>query len=660
MLAFPNHRQGMYDTARQWPDFLRQQAAELTATHRSALAALATQADVVEYQHEIRDTFLEGIGGLPEEHTPLNEQVTGTLEVAGITIEKTVFESLPQVYVTALLYLPSHRVHPCPGVLVACGHAEEAKSYGLYHKACLDLARHGLVVLAFDPPGQGERMGYIDPGTGKQIVSWGTYEHSYAGLQCYLTGGTVARHFIWDGIRAFDLLASRPEVDPARIGVVGNSGGGTQTCLLMVAEPRIAAAMPCCYLHNLFEYLKTGQAHDAEQNLPDAFVRGFDHEDYLIAFAPKPVRVGSATFDYFMLEANTATIERARRVFEVLGASERIEHWLAREQHGFSDKLREGAVRFFTREFLGEEAFSGPLDIEPLSPDQLLCTETGQVVTAFEDARTVFDLNLAALEECARDGAPRAASEVQRAVVSFLEIADDKRQSPAYPKLLKHEEAGERVDENWVLVSEPDVVLTASCVKAKAGAEREKVVLFLLDEGTDAAEADRSVFEQYLEGGTDVFVLDLRGLGGVKSYPINAQDYNGCYGHEYVMAYNAIMLGTSTLAQRVFDVLRGYEALLEIGYERGNIGLHACGVVAVYGYIAAALEEGISEVVCEDMLVSFRDVAATRYYKYETYNERLAAWGVLKHFDLPELETCFAGRKRDVIRPRRADGEVAT
>ena len=46
------------------------------------------------------------LGGLPSTRTPLNARVTGTIPMAGYRIEKVVFESLPGIHVTALVYVP--------------------------------------------------------------------------------------------------------------------------------------------------------------------------------------------------------------------------------------------------------------------------------------------------------------------------------------------------------------------------------------------------------------------------------------------------------------------------------------------------------------------------------------------------------------------------
>ena len=50
--------------------------------------------------------------------------------------------------------------------------------------------------------------------------------------------------WVWEGIRALDYLAGRPDIDASRLGCTGNSGGGTQTSYLMALDDRIAAAAP--------------------------------------------------------------------------------------------------------------------------------------------------------------------------------------------------------------------------------------------------------------------------------------------------------------------------------------------------------------------------------------------------------------------------------
>ncbi len=55
----------------------------------------------------------------------------------------------------------------------------------------------------------------------------GTREHTAAGSLCLLTG-TNSPLGSWDGVRAFDYLLTRKDVDPKRIAVA-QLGGGTQS-----------------------------------------------------------------------------------------------------------------------------------------------------------------------------------------------------------------------------------------------------------------------------------------------------------------------------------------------------------------------------------------------------------------------------------------------
>ena len=174
-------------------------------------------------QKRLLHDYLEMIGPWPEK-TPLNAEVTGTIECDGYRIEKVVYQSRPSHRVTANLYVPTKGKPPYRAVLVACGHAGNAKAYASYQPAGILLARNGFVALVYDPISQGERHQRTDPDEN------GTANHTDLYYGAMLVGRSVVKYEAWDGIRGIDYLLSRPEVDPDQpVGMTGNSGGGTQT-----------------------------------------------------------------------------------------------------------------------------------------------------------------------------------------------------------------------------------------------------------------------------------------------------------------------------------------------------------------------------------------------------------------------------------------------
>jgi hypothetical protein len=145
--------------------FLTGIANEQLAERRAAIAKLRSPADVRKRQEYIRATLRRLMGGLPEERTPLNMRRTGTLDRGEYRVEKVVYESLPEFYVTASLYIPQTGSPPYPAVLQPVGHSQTAKARGLYQSLSISLVRNGFVVLTYDPIGQGERTIFHDPQT---------------------------------------------------------------------------------------------------------------------------------------------------------------------------------------------------------------------------------------------------------------------------------------------------------------------------------------------------------------------------------------------------------------------------------------------------------------------------------------------------------------
>ena len=306
---------------------------EASARRAARLDGLATPEAWQAYQRETRAN-LDSILGSYGPKCPLNTRSVGRIVRDGYAIEKLVFESHPRYFVTANLYLPAGVRGKVPGVVFTCGHAGEGKAAKLYHECCLGMVLKGCVVLAFDPTGQGERSEFVDPETGKDTVRRCCPAHHYVGRPSWLVGRSLAGYRTWDGIRAVDALLERPEVDPERLAVVGNSGGGQMALLIAAADERIrvcAAAHPGGPMENTYLI---------GQSLVD--------RDLLGLIAPRPciLVVGEKSGETY----HHARYLDMRRFYLGLGPYEdRIKHQLVDGVHDMKQPKREAVYAWLHR-----------------------------------------------------------------------------------------------------------------------------------------------------------------------------------------------------------------------------------------------------------------------------------------------------------------------
>ena len=195
--------------------YLNQRKADISELH--------SRADWRNRQQDLHRRFKSTIGIFPA-RTALNARTVARIEKQNYIFEKVIYESQPGFYVTAGFYLPKQRQKPAPAVIYCSGHTSLGFRSDTCQRVILNLTARGCIVFAFDPIGQGERLQFIAPGDSTSRVGGATTEHSYAGAQSFLIGESIAKHMIWDGIRAIDYLETRPEVDTARIGITGRSG----------------------------------------------------------------------------------------------------------------------------------------------------------------------------------------------------------------------------------------------------------------------------------------------------------------------------------------------------------------------------------------------------------------------------------------------------
>jgi hypothetical protein len=369
----------LYQTSLAWhQDELRQ----------ARWSQVKTENDLLQLRASLRKSVLDMIGGLPTEKTDLHATITGRISASGFHIEKLIYQSLPGLYVTALVYVPDNGEKVHPAVLVAAGHSSNGKIH--YQELCQRLVQRGYLVISWDPIGQGERSQFWDAKAKKSRYNLICAEHAVMGNLAYLAGANLARWEVWDGMRAVDYLLTRPDVDSQRINLTGTSGGGFQAALLGALDERIKVIIPSCYITAL--PMRVGNRifvdpdSDPEQDLFGFISKGVDHPGLLLMMYPRPVMVATATLDFFPVQGSHKSYAEVRTFYERFGHADRIGFAESYNTHQYSLKNQEAALNFLDR-FNNMPLRHGLAPVTTFSDADLLVTKSGQVSVDYTDAQ---------------------------------------------------------------------------------------------------------------------------------------------------------------------------------------------------------------------------------------------------------------------------------
>jgi dienelactone hydrolase len=393
-----------------WTDL----ADQLIVSHDHMLSADARARNAQQRMRHWMQSRLSPMRGPLEEDAKVDAprvEVVRKLARDGYSIEHLLIESHKGMRIPAHMYVPDEVAFspPYAGVLVPCGHAYEGKAHIPYQIAGAAFARHGMVALVFDPLDQGERIQAPKDDASRQ-QHWGTTSHNITGAQARLLGWSQAGLEAFDGERCLSALAARPEVDPDRLGICGQSGGGTQTAQLFAVDARLKAAAPACYITNLTALTDTIGPQDEEQNLYGQAYEGLDHAAYLTVRAPAPVLICAAQDDFFSIEGTRATFEEVRAVYREFGAEDKAQMVVSPGGHNWGRELVSATVAFFAKELDGREIEVNWSDAVPMTTEEAQVTPRGHVVW-MPGERTIYEL---LLDEAAR--AQQEASEPDRTI----------------------------------------------------------------------------------------------------------------------------------------------------------------------------------------------------------------------------------------------------
>jgi dienelactone hydrolase len=262
--------------------------------------------------------------------TELRAEVFGKVERPGYTIEKVVLETFPGFFLSGNLYRPSGKRGKVPAVLCPHGHWAEGRVVEVLQNRAIGWAKLGCVSFIYDMVGYADSKPFGHKFLNDRLRRWGL---SLVTLQT------------WNSIRVVDFLSSLDDVDPARIGCTGESGGGTQTFLLTAIDDRIKVAAPVVMVSDSF------QGGCVCENAAGLRI-GTDNVEFAALCAPRPMKLVGASGDW-----TARTMFRAypqvREVYHLFGAPERVSADVFNFPHNYNQTSRNAVYAFMAKWLLG-------------------------------------------------------------------------------------------------------------------------------------------------------------------------------------------------------------------------------------------------------------------------------------------------------------------
>jgi cephalosporin-C deacetylase-like acetyl esterase len=656
--------QGELDVFRRWIGFsdapnslyhyLASQAYELLDKRSIKVAALRTLPQWKQRQQWLRKTLAEVVGAFPRK-TPLNASIVRTVTTGRCKIEHIVYESQPGFFVTSSLFIPLHinKSSKAPTIVYCSGHSNDGYRNAAYQQAILNMVEKGFIVFAFDPVGQGERFEYYDSTLKKSLIGSRDEEHSYAGAQLFINGNSLARYMIWDGIRAIDYLLTRPEVDPARIGITGRSGGGTQSAYIAAFDDRVKAVAPENYITNFSRLIQSSGPQDAEQDFLNGIKKGLDMADLLLVQAPRPILMITTTRDLtFSIQGAIETAHEVAHIFNAYGKKDNFRMVTDDAPHASTKKGREAMYAFFQKN-LQNPGDSTDKEIKLLSAEQLQVTKTGQVSTSY-NSETVFSLNRKALEleqtamkyslERKHDDGPGVVSAAKRISGYRSPLKIDGRVFTG-----RFQKDGYAI-EKYFIKGEGDYVIPY--LLFIPAITNHKALIYLNPCGKSAEAAPGGEIEWFVKNGFTVLAPDLIGIGEMGPGSFHGDSY--IQGVSYNVWFLCMLIGRSITGIHAADIIKLGRLLKQNKNLQQVYGL-AVKELAPALLHAAAFEKLISRVALIEPCISYRSIVINRFYN--PANIQSAVPSALTDYDLPVLAATLSPAKLLLVRPRDATGK---
>jgi dienelactone hydrolase len=277
----------------------------------------------------------------PEQRVPLDVKELSSETLPTLVRKKITYAATKDYRVPAYLLIPKGLRARAPAMLCLHGTSgARGRTAGLgadYPRYTLELAERGYVTIAPDYTLLGENQ--VEPGK--------------VGFQ----SGTMMG--IWSHMRAVDLLASLPEVDPQRIGTVGVSLGGHNSLFVGAFDTRLKVIVTSSGFDSFFDY-KGGNLSGWCQprymmRIQDMYGKDprrmpFDFPEVLGVLAPRHLYIHAPLEDSnFRVASVRRCVAAAAAVYRLYGAADHVVTAYPPGGHGFPKEARAAAYQFIDR-----------------------------------------------------------------------------------------------------------------------------------------------------------------------------------------------------------------------------------------------------------------------------------------------------------------------
>jgi hypothetical protein len=191
----------------------------------------------------------------------------------------------------------------------------------------LGCMRRGVAALCIEQRSFGERREQEQEQASDRLCQEAT-------MHALMLGRTLIGERVYDVDRGIDYLASRGDADMDRIGVMGNSGGGTTSVFAAALLDRLDFAMPSCYFCTFRDSIMS--LYHCECNYVPGLLKVAEMADVTGLFAPRPVViVAGQEDDIFPIEATRRAFEDLKGIYAACGAEDRCHLVIGSEGHRF-------------------------------------------------------------------------------------------------------------------------------------------------------------------------------------------------------------------------------------------------------------------------------------------------------------------------------------